>query len=457
MGSEVTVLEMPKTSLYEGPRGLAVKILNRIERTDAYLDKLLDAELRTDELNDLDKGLLSEIVHGVMRWRMKLDWVLTGFFHGNFTKAEVNVRNCLRVALYQILFLDRVPHAAAVNEAVEFMKRIRGEKSADLVNAVLRNILRTLDNIHYPSPDEDPIKYLSVVYSHPAWMVKRWVARYGFSETERLLIANNKKPELTLRVNRLKTDVPAMAAYLEQHQVPYTKSPYLEYFIKVQHLADISQSDAFRQGLFTVQDESAGLPCLLLSPQPGERIIDLCAAPGGKTTFIGELLMNTGEIIAVDKYESRLRLIRENCERLGIRNVRFVAEDGTKYQGTIADRVLVDAPCSGLGVLPKKPDIKWKREQEDIQHLAELQLQLLENAARLVKPGGVIVYSTCTNEPEENILLVKKFLELHPNFVIDDPRKHIPSDLTSPDGYVESLPSRHNMDGSFAIRLSRTM
>lgn len=445
------------TSLYEGPRGIAVKILNRIERTDSYLDKLLDSELRMGELNDLDQGLLSEIIHGVMRWRLKLDWVLTGFFHGNFTKAEVNVRNCLRVALYQILFLDRVPHFAAVNEAVEFIKRIRGEKTADLVNAILRNILRNLNNIHYPTSEEDPVKYLSIVYSHPVWMVKRWVARYGFVETEKLLIANNEKPELTLRVNRLKTDVPTMLTYLEQHQVPYTKSPFLDSFVRVQHLADISQSEAFRQGLFSVQDESAGLPCLLLSPQPGERIIDLCAAPGGKTTFIGEMLKNTGEIVSVDKYESKLHLIKESCNRLGIRNVRFVADDGTSYHGQIADRVLVDAPCTGLGVLSKKPDIKWKREPEDIVGLNELQLQLLENAARLVKPGGVLVYSTCTIEPEENFDLVKKFIDLHPSFTIDDPKKFVSADLTSADSYVSTLPSLHRMDGSFAIRLTRTI
>lgn len=448
---------MQSSLLYEGPRGTAVKILNRIERTDSYLEKLLDAELRSGDLNDLDKGLLTEIIHGVMRWKLKLDWVLTGFFHGNFTKAESNVRNCLRVALYQILFLDRVPHFAAANEAVEFIKRIRGEKTGDLVNAVLRNILRNLSNIHYPSPEEDQIKYLSVVYSHPVWMVKRWVSRYGFAATEKLLIANNEKPELTLRVNRLKTDVPSVLSYLDQHQVPYSKSAYVDYFIKVKHLADISQSEAFRQGLFTVEDESAGLPCLLLSPQPGERIIDLCAAPGGKTTFIGEIMKNIGEIVAVDRYESKLRFIRESCDRLGIRNVKAVLDDGTSYHGEIADRVLVDAPCTGLGVLSKKPDIKWKREPEDIAGLTELQLQLLENAALLVKPGGVIVYSTCTIEPEENSGLVKKFLTLHPSFVLDDPRRFVPAELTSDEGYVSTLPGVHHMDGSFAVRLIRNI
>ncbi len=182
--------ETIERSLYEGVRGIAVKILNRVERTDSYLDKLLDAELRSDELNDLDKGLLNELVHGVLRWQLKIDWVITGFFHGNYPKSDVNIRNALRVALYQILFLERIPPSAAVNEAVEMVKRIRGQKSADLVNGILRNIVRNVAGIRYPMPDEDPIHYLSVIYSHPQWIVRRWIERYGFEKTEKLLSAN---------------------------------------------------------------------------------------------------------------------------------------------------------------------------------------------------------------------------------------------------------------------------
>ena len=180
-------IDEEKTNLYRGPRGTAVKILNRVERSDAYLDRLLEAEMRTAEMNELDKGLMNEIVTGVVRWQMKLDWVLTGFFHGNFTKAETNIKNALRVALYQILFLDKVPHSAAVNEAVEFIKRLRGQKVGDLVNAVLRNILRNLDNIRYPDINEDKIKHLAVVESHPSWIVKRWVNRLGFEDAKKLL------------------------------------------------------------------------------------------------------------------------------------------------------------------------------------------------------------------------------------------------------------------------------
>jgi 16S rRNA (cytosine967-C5)-methyltransferase len=239
-------------TLYVGPRGTAIKILNRVERSDAYLDRLLDAEMRSTEMNELDKGLMNEIVTGVVRWRMKLDWVLTGFFHGNFTKAETNIKNALRVALYQILFLDRVPHPAAVNESVEFIKRLRGQKVADLVNAVLRNILRSIENIRYPDPAQDRIQHLAVVESHPAWIVKRWVNRFGFDEARRLLASNNQRPDLTLRVNRLKIDFNYFVARLEEHQVDFVRSPYLDCFVRVKHMAGIGESDMFRQGFFVV-------------------------------------------------------------------------------------------------------------------------------------------------------------------------------------------------------------
>lgn len=443
-------------TLFEGPRGTAVKILNRIERTDAYLDKLLDAELRAKDLIDADKTLLAEIVHGVIRWQGRLDWVLNGFFHGNFVKAETTVKNALRVALYQILFLDRVPHHAAVNEAVEFIKRIRGEKAANLVNAVLRNIIRNIDGIRYPDPAEDEAQYLAVYYSHPLWMVKRWLARFGREETEKLLAANNEIPELTLRINRLKIEPVRFLTMLDEHRIAYQGSAFFDYFIKVRSLAGISQMEWFRLGYFSVQDESAALPCILLAAQPGERVIDMCAAPGGKTALIGEMMNNQGEIISIDKYEAKLSLIKTTCERLGIRNVQFLAADSSELDIPPADKVLVDAPCSGLGVLRKKPDIKWKREPEDLPRLVQHQLRLLDNAARLLKPGGHLVYSTCTIEPEENTGVVREFLATHPEFRVDDLSNQLNKSLLSPDGFVETFPHRHQIDGSFALRLIKS-
>lgn len=442
-------------NLYRGPRGTAVKILNRVERSDSYLDRLLETEMRAAEMNELDKGLMNEIVTGVVRWQMKLDWVLTGFFHGNFTKAETNIRNALRVALYQILFLDKVPHSAAVNESVEFIKRLRGQKVADLVNGVLRNILRNLDNIRYPDVNEDRIQHLAVVESHPTWIVKRWVDRFGYDETKRLLAANNERPDLTLRVNRLKIDFNYFLSQLEQHQIQFSRSEYLDFFVRVKHMAGIGGSEMFRQGFFVVQDESAGLAVQLLDPKPGDRVIDLCSAPGGKATFIGELMKNVGEIVAIDRYETRLNLVKSACQRLGIANAHFVAADAVTLQTAQAEKVLVDAPCSGLGVLSKKPDAKWKREPEDLTRLVQSQRAILENAAKHVKPDGVLVYSTCTTEPEENLGLIRSFLADHPEFGIENASQFVNSRLVTSDGYIETFPHRHAMDGSFAIRLKR--
>jgi 16S rRNA (cytosine967-C5)-methyltransferase len=446
----------PPERVYAGPRGTAVKILNRIERSDAYLDKLLDAELRSEEMNELDKGLMNEIVTGVVRWKVKLDWVLTGFFHGNFTKAETNIKNALRVALYQIQYLDRVPHSAAVNEAVEFIKRLRGQKVADLVNAILRNIIRNIENIRYPDPEEDKIRHLAVIESHPVWMAKRWVERYGYDEAKLLMEANNAVPELALRVNRLKIEFDNFLLMLDKHQIQYSRSQYLDFFIRVQHMAGIGSSESFQKGFFSVQDESAGIPVLLLDPKPGERIIDLCSAPGGKTTFIGELMKNSGEIVAVDRYETRLNLVKNACQRLGITNVQLIADDGASIEIPPADKVLVDAPCSGLGVLSKKPDAKWRRDADDIPKLVNLQNSLLENGAKLVKPGGILIYSTCTIEPEECFDLISKFLDQHKEFSIESADTFINKDLVGAQGQVETFRYKHGMDGSFSIRLRKS-
>lgn len=442
-----------KRNLYDGARGAAVKILNRVERTDAYLDKLLDNELRAGELPDVDKGLLTELVHGILRWQNKLDWVLNGFSHGNFAKSEINVKNALRVGLYQILYLERIPHAAAVNEAVEFIKRIRGDKTAGLVNAVLRNIIRNIEGIRYPDPAQDQVQYLSVVYSHPHWMVKRWVARFGAEETKKLLIANNERPHLTLRINKLRTEPATFLRQLEAQQIQYQGSIHIDYFLKVRSFPRIGQNEMFRGGIFTIQDESAALPCILLGAKPGECVLDMCAAPGGKTTHIAEIMQNEGEVIAIDKYEVKLNFIKAACDRLGLKNVSLVVADASEYEHACVDRVLLDVPCSGLGVLTKKPDLKWKRDIADIVKLGRIQSELLENAARLVRPGGILVYSTCSTEPEENQEIVKKFLASHQEFELEHAGKFVSSDLVTPEGFVETLPHKHGMDGSFAARM----
>ena len=323
--------------LYQGVRGLAVKILNRVERTDAYLDKLLDNELKNAELNGTDKALLYEIVHGVTRWQGRLDWILNGFYKGQFSKAIPNLKNGLRVALYQILFLDRIPDHAAVNEAVEFVKKLQGQKPADLTNAILRNIIRSKNSIRYPDPNEDILGYLSAYYSHPAWMVKRYLERFGREDTEKLLNTNNEKPYLTLRVNAIKTNPAEFKSLLQQVNLKYRPGKFLDEFVQLQNLTNITAWDYYVKGYFNIQDESAGLAVRLLDVAPGMKVLDMCAAPGGKTDYLGSLMNNEGSITALDRYEGRLKLVRKNNERLGLTCVTTIESDALEFEVNIPE------------------------------------------------------------------------------------------------------------------------
>jgi 16S rRNA (cytosine967-C5)-methyltransferase len=441
--------------LYQGVRGLAIKILNRIDRTDAYLERMLDNEMKSAELKGQDKALLYEIVHGVVRWQGRLDWILNGFYKGTFSKAIPNLKNALRVALYQILFLDRVPDYAAVNEVVEFVKRLQGQKPADLVNAVLRNIIRSKNAIRYPDPDEDLIGYLSAYYSHPSWLVKRYIQRFGRAETEQLLFTNNEKPFLTLRINALKTKPEEFKKLLESVHLKYRQGAYLPEFFKLQNLTNITAWELYGKGYFNIQDESAGLACRLLDVQEGFRILDMCAAPGGKTAYIAALIHSRGEVVAIDRFESRLKLLQKNMERLQVDCVRSVAIDALEYNNLPFDRILVDVPCSGTGTLSKKPDIKWRRDIFDIRDLNKTQLKLLTKAAELVKKDGVIVYSTCSIEPEENFEIVKQFLSQNSSFKFESASGKFPDEIVDENGCIQTLPQKHKMDGAFAAKLVR--
>lgn len=452
---EVHFDEHKVIDLYEGVRGLAVKILNRIERTDAYLDKLLDHEMRNSELNGPDKALLYEIVHGVTRWMGRLDWILNGFYKGQFSKAIPNLKNGLRVALYQILFLDRIPDHAAVNEAVEFVKRLQGQKPADLTNAVLRNIIRSKNSIRYPDPSEDLIGYFSAYYSHPSWMIKRYVDRFGKEDTEKLLIANNEKPYLTLRVNGIKTNVSQFKSLLESVNLRYRPGKFLNEFIQLQNLTNITAWEYYSKGFFNIQDESAGLSIQLLDVKPGIKVLDMCAAPGGKTAYLGSLMNNVGKIVALDKYEGRLKLLRANNERLGLTCVTTIESDALEFNSEPFDRVLADVPCSGTGTLSKKPDIKWKKDVFDLKKMSAIQIKLLEKASSLVKPGGILVYSTCSIEPEENFEIVKQFLLNHANFKLESAKGKFTDDVVDENGCIQTLPQKHQMDGAFAAKLIR--
>ncbi|MDH7605835.1 MAG: 16S rRNA (cytosine(967)-C(5))-methyltransferase RsmB [Melioribacter sp.] len=454
--SQLISTELSGMNLYQGVRGYAVKILNRVDRTDAYLDKLLEIELKNSNLSGIDKALLFEIVHGVMRWMGRLDWILNGFYKGQFSKCVPNVKNALRVALYQILFLDKVPDYAAVNEAVEFVKKLQGQKYADLANAVLRNIIRNKESIRYPNPDEDLVAYLSAYYSHPTWMVKRWLKRFGREATEKLLIANNSKPVMTLRVNNLVTNKEELKSLLDSVELKYTESKILPEFIRLNNLTNITDWEYFQKGYFSIQDESTGLPVKLLDVKPEMRVLDLCSAPGGKTAFIADLMNNQGEIIALDRFDSRLRILEKNLSRLKVTNVKTIPIDAMAYNDEIGfDRVLIDAPCSGLGTLTKKPDLKWKKDLGDIRKIVNIQYDLLKKGASMLKVGGALVYSTCTTEPEENFEVIKRFISENTNFKLIDASEMFSKELVDENGCIQTYPHIHGVDGSFAAKLIR--
>ncbi len=441
--------------LYSGVRGLAVKILNRVERTDSYLERLLDNEMRNSDLTGPDKALLYEIVHGVVRWMGRLDWVLNGFYKGQFSKAIPNLKNGLRVALYQIMFLDRVPDFAVVNEAVEFVKKLQGQKPADLTNAILRNIIRSKNGIRYPDPAEDLPGYLTAYYSHPSWMVKRYLARFGREATEKLLSANNEKPFLTLKINALKTNPDDFKQLLNKVNLRFKPGRYLPEFFKLQNLTNITAWEYYTEGFFNIQDESAGLACRLLDVRPGLRVLDMCAAPGGKTAYIAGLMHDEGEIIAIDRFEARLKIMEKNINRLKINSIKLIESDALEYTDSGFDRILADVPCSGTGTLCKKPDIKWKKDLLDIRRMTELQYKLLEKAASLVKPQGVVVYSTCSIEPEENWDIVNRFLTEHPEFRLESAAGSFPVEIIDANGCIQTFPHSHQLDGAFAAKLVR--
>lgn len=441
--------------LSKNPRWIAAQILGRIERTDSYLDRLIENEFKSDRLNEKDKRLLNEITNGVIRNKLRIDWVLKKFYHGDFLKINSIIKNSLRVALYQFLFCDKIPEYAIVNEAVESVKLSLSDKHSKLVNAVLRNILRQKDQIEYPDPEKDRIKYLSVYYSHPEWMVKRWVDRLGYDSTEAMLVINNKPKDISIRINSLKTNPEKIEVEFLSQKIKFERSNFSDVHLSIKNFGELNSLDLLKNGSVYVQDISAGLSVILLDPHEGERVIDMCAAPGGKTTFIAEKMKNTGEIIAVDIFEMRLKTVEENFRRLGISNIKTLAYDARTLSIEPADRVLVDAPCSGFGTLSKKPDIKWKQDIVQLEKLNQLQYEILVNASRHVKPNGILVYSTCTIEPEENSMMIEKFLNANSNFAIERADNFVAPELVSEKGFIETYPHIHNIDGSFAARLRR--
>jgi 16S rRNA (cytosine967-C5)-methyltransferase len=444
----------------KNPRRAAFDILLRIEKERSFADILIDHELAKGVIQGADRGLLTELVYGVLRRQGTLDHIMGQFSKQRPEKLELFVRLLLRLGLYQSFFLDRIPVSAAVNETVKLAKEL-SPRAAGFVNAVLRNADRGRDGITYPDPATAPVDYLAARYSHPSWLAARWCEQLGFETAEALAAAMAEPPPFTIRANRLRVTREELMERLGREGVSSTPTSWSPDGLRLNQSGAISRLPSFRDGLFTVQDESSQLAPLFLDPQPGERILDACAAPGGKSTQVAQLIGDSGEIFACDVSHKKLRMIKETCDRLGIRSVRTFTMDATAPSQAIRDvsfqRILVDAPCSGLGVIRRNPEGKWWKSADDVAHLAVTQRAILENLSEYLEPGGTLLYATCSTTLEENERVVDAFLAGHPEFVAEDLRTLFPSfaPLFTERGFFRSWPHRDGMDGFFAARLKK--
>ncbi len=443
------------------PRQAAYLTLLRIEKERSYADILIDQELQGGELTGPDRGLYTELVYGTLRKQGTLDHIIGQFSNTPLGKMERSVILLLRLGLYQMFFLDRVPVSAAVNETVNLAKQY-SSRSAGFINAVLRSADRGREKIIYPDPDKEPAVWLAVKHSHPLWIADGWLAQLGFDEASELASAMSAPPPFTIRANRLKNDRDSLIKRLKAEGVTAVPCSHAPDGLTITSSISLSNLQSFSEGLFSVQDEASQLAALLLSPQPGDAILDLCAAPGGKATYLAELTGDNCTLIACDRNPRKLALIREVVERLGIRNITVTLLDATKplekLDKGLFDRILVDAPCSGLGVIHRNPEGKWWKEPSDPMRLAVTQRAILANAAVRLKPGGVMVYSTCSTSLEENEQVVDNFLKQHRDFMIDPVSRVLPQmqEMQTEQGFFRSWLHRDGMDGFFAARLIRT-
>jgi 16S rRNA (cytosine967-C5)-methyltransferase len=434
-------------------------VLERVAAEGAFADLTLEAELGRRRLGPRDAALATELVYGTLRWQRYLDWVLQPHSRRPLDALDVRPLVLLRMAAYQLVFLERVPAFAVVDDAVTLAGAGTRPGVAEFVNAVLRSFARRGVREREPAPPRDPVQALALRCSFPTWLAARWVARYGPAEAEALMRAMNERPPLTLRVNTLRTTREALAERLRREEGIETRpTPFAPEGLLAEHGGRPAAWRAFADGAFVVQDEASMLVAHLLDPRPGETVADACAAPGTKTTHLAQLMQGRGRVLAFDPQPARLGLVREAAARLGVGIVEPLEGPAETLAPRFAegcDAVLVDAPCSNLGVLRRNPEVKWRRDPRDLDRTAERQGRILCAAAGMVRPGGRLVYATCSLEPEENDEVTAAFLLAHPDFRVDPPAGFpVPPD---PGGTLRLLPHRHGTDGFTAVRFRRAI
>lgn len=442
-----------------GARDMALKILMEINEEGAYSNISLKRNLK-GYMGKLDENFVREIVYGVLENKLYLDYIIGSFSKTKLNKIEPIILEILRIGVYQIAMLERIPNSAAVNESAKLAKKHSNPGAVKFVNGILRNICRKKESLI--NIDEDnKIDYFSIKYSHPRWLVKRWISEYGVGFTERLCIENNKRPKLNIRTNSTKITREDLKAKFETKGIIVSESKYSIDGLILEKPYRITDTEEYKAGLFTIQDESSMLVSQIMNPTQGSFVIDLCSAPGGKTTHISEKMNNKGRILARDFYDHKIKLVENNSQRLGSTIIETEVFDATILDENLiesADYVLIDAPCTGLGMIRRRPEIKWNRVEKDIENITDIQKKILNNGSKYLKSGGVLVYSTCTIEKDENLNLVANFVRNNDNFEFcgfDHLLNSNENMKTAKEGYIEIYPHVHDMDGFFIAKLTK--
>lgn len=447
------------------PRETAVKILYDIDKNGAYSNISLSKHLSGGNFKDIDRAFITELVYGILKWKLTIDFIISSFSKIKPKKISPWILNILRTGVYQILFTDKVPVSAACNESVKLAKKYGHAASSKYVNGVLRNISRNKDAIKYPDRKDNLSEFLSVNYSHPIWMVNEWLKRFGEEFTEDLLKSNNETPHFTIRANTLKISGDNLKKSLEEEGFEVDFGLYDKDALVIKNPGPLQEIDDFKRRYFQVQDESSMLVGRVLNPQPGDFVLDVCSAPGGKATHLAQLMNNRGRIIARDIHKHKIELIDQAVKRLGTDIIKAEVFDAAlfdeKLEGRV-DKVLVDAPCTGLGIIRRKPDIKWTRKKEDKNEIIKLQKKILSASSKYVRKGGIIVYSTCTIEPEENEHVIEDFLKNNGDYYLEDAWGNLPEKIkdlsqnfNEKKEYVQLYPNKHKVDGFFIAKLKK--
>ena len=398
------------------PRNIAFNVLLKIEQDNAYSNIALNNAIRENRLNGLDSSFVSALVYGVLERQITLDYIIRQYSKIPIRKIETKTKIILRLGILQLLFMDKVPESAAVNESVNLAKKHKLQKSSGFINGILRSITRA--EVKYTLPDEkDKVRYYAIKYSAPQELTKLWLESYGEENTAELLKALNGRPKICARVNTLRTNKKALIEELAKHNVSAEEIPFLENAITLENTGSIERLQSYKKGLFHIQDASSQLCVDLLSPKPREIMLDVCSAPGGKSFTSAQYMSDRGKIFSCDLYDHKLKLIKDNARRLGINSIVTLKRDGASSEVPlpIADKILCDVPCSGLGILSRKPEIRYK-DNLITDDLPELQYKILCKSAEYLANGGRLIYSTCTLNPEENNKNAKRFLDEHPDF-----------------------------------------